>query len=87
MTTKKNVYNGLIGFYLHTILDGAIEKQGHVIAMDGDTALVQLYSWIDGSPTIVIPIHKNIIYSSNCKLYSTMEDMQLGYEKELSKTQ
>jgi hypothetical protein len=86
MTTEKKPYDGLVGFYLHTFQEGAIEKQGQIIAMDGDTALVQLYSWIDGSPTIVVPMHKNIVYSDNCKLYATREDMHVGYQKEVEKT-
>ena len=86
MATKKKIaYDGLIGFYLHTYKDKKLEYQGLVIAMDGDTALVQLYSWLDGGPTNVIPLHKTVIYSDYCKLYATMEDMHVSYQKQIEK--
>lgn len=67
---------GLVGMFLHTLNeDGCINWQGHIIAIDGDIALVQLFSWIDGSPTNVEPIPKSLIYSDKCQLYATCDLM------------
>ena len=79
-TPKVAAYNGLIGFYLHTFKDGEIHYQGTVVGLDGDIALVQLFSFLTGYPTNVIPIPKKTIYDE-CKLYASSELMIQEYEK------
>jgi 5-methylcytosine-specific restriction enzyme A len=73
---------GLTGMWLHTFKSGRIDRQGCVVGIDGDIALVQLFSWFDGAPTIVVPISKAMVYSSECRLYATADLMNAAAEKE-----
>jgi hypothetical protein len=79
--SKKNEYP--IGLFLHTRNETkeGIKYQGTVIGMDGDILFIQLFSWIMGEPTIVKTMSKSYIYSENCILYATQEDMLNEYEK------
>ena len=71
----------LVGMCMHTLKDGEVCWQGHILGVDGDVVLVQLYSWMDGGPTSVEVMNKSEIYSERCRLYSTHEDMNIAYEK------
>lgn len=63
----------LSGLFLHTWKDGGLRWQGHIIAVDGDVCLVQLYSWMFGDPTEIVKIRKDVIYSDEVTLYATEE--------------
>lgn len=68
----------LAGLYVHIRNEnGCIEQQGHVLGVDGDIALVQLFSWIDGEPTQVVSFQKAFLYSERCTLYQ-FEDVWVG---------
>lgn len=71
----------LDGLYLHTFKDGDICYQGRIVACDGDTALVELFSWITGEATHIEPMAKAFIYSAACKLYASAEQMNDAAEK------
>lgn len=73
--------NGLLGLCVHTFKGGQINWQGKIIGFDGDFALVQLFSWLDGGATNVEPIHRTRIYSSECRLYATESLMNRAAEK------
>ena len=45
---------GLPGMYLHKMKDGKINMQGQVLFVCGDWAMVQLYSFLDGSDTYCV---------------------------------
>jgi hypothetical protein len=70
---------GLVGMWLHTFADEEIDWQGRVVGMDGDIALVQLFSWLDGQPTKIEPIPKSVIYSDDCNLYADSDAMNTAY--------
>lgn len=71
------------GLWLHTLdRDGGIYWQGCVLSIDGETALVQLFSWLTGEPTNVATIPKSELYdSAKTTLYGDREQMLSGYEK------
>ena len=71
---------GLEGMYLVTLKEqasefGLVQYQGRIVTVDGDTCLVQRFSFMDGRPTDVIPIPKSTIYDqSKCRLFSQWEE-------------
>jgi len=70
-----------VGLFLHTFEeDGSVNYQGRIIGVEGDSMLVQLFSWIDGRPTNVVPMERSFIYSPSCRLYATNADMLAAYE-------
>jgi 5-methylcytosine-specific restriction protein A len=71
----------LVGMWLHTFKEGRLRYQGTIIAVDGEIALVQLFSWFWGEPTDIEAMPKSFIYSDDCKLYATNEDMLFAYKK------
>ena len=70
----------LSGMFLHTMKDGKIRLQGHIIAVDGDICLVQLYSWMFGEPTNIEKMRKEYIYSDEVVLYANQEDWRHAAE-------
>lgn len=78
----RRAYTGLIGMFVHTFKDGEIEGQGEIIAMDGETALVQWFEWLCGGPIFVGPLAKSEIYA-NCKLYANAKLMNRAYDEEI----
>lgn len=78
-TTTETHNGGLVGMWLHTFSEGKIDWQGHIVGMDGDIALVQLFSWLDGRPTKIEPITKSVIYSEDCTLYADGDAMSAAY--------
>lgn len=72
---------GLTGMYLHTLnSDREIEWQGRIIGKQDDDWLVQLFSYLDGSPSNVVVIsnerlrdHRQVV------LYRSSRDMRIGY--------
>jgi hypothetical protein len=73
----------LHGMWLHTLEDGGrITWQGEIVGVDGDVCLVQLYSWIMGEPTRVVPMPKAKMYDEGAvRLYATNEDMLEAYAR------
>ncbi len=65
---------GPAGLYLHTLKGGEIDRQGLVIAIDGDVVLVQLFSWLDGRATQVTPMTRAVVYSDACILYADRDE-------------
>jgi len=63
----------LVGMFFHTFKDGEIHYQAHVLSVDGDTVLAQMFSWLTGYPTNVQAFPKSLLYSSDCKLYPEIE--------------
>lgn len=77
----------LVGMFLHTFHeDGQMNYQGHIIAVDGEKVLVQLFEWGFGEPTNIEAMPKSFIYSNNCKLYATQEDWLFAYKKYYERT-
>lgn len=76
-------FDSLVGIFLHTLDEnGEINWQGQIIGMDGDMALVQLFSWWSGKPTNVVSIAKSVLYSENqCRLYATRDLWGAAAEK------
>lgn len=78
--------SGLIGMFLHAFDDDeTIRYQGQIIGLDGDSLLVQLFSWFDGCPTIVKPMERPFIYSDKVKLYADQELFHYGYQNYCAK--
>ena len=53
--------HGLVGLFFHTFVDNDKKRrqfhwQGQIRSVDEDTALVQLFSWVDGRPTAIKPM-------------------------------
>jgi hypothetical protein len=70
----KNPTSLLVGMFLHTLKEGKISFQGHVIKADKETAMVQLFSWMSGDPTNVVPMRVADLHDPDqCKLYATKE--------------
>lgn len=63
----------LVGMYFHTYKDGRIQFQAQVFAVDGETVLAQMFSWMTGDPTNVMPFEKSFLYSDACKLFADAE--------------
>lgn len=73
--------SSLVGMWLHTLDNGVINWQGRIIGLDGEIALVQLFSWMDGSASKVEPIPKSVLYSEGCTLYADGEAMKAAYDE------
>lgn len=74
--------SGLLHMFVHILENGKIEQQGHVIGLDADMAFVELFSWLDGYPTVVKAIPRNTLLSDNARLYSAADLMISAYERE-----
>lgn len=79
----KPVLSGLVGMFLWTLhARGTPNLQGTVVSVDGDVALVQLFSWLDGRPTQVEAIAKSqLLDSSMCRLFATNQNMLDEYDR------
>ena len=78
----------LVGMYFHTLADdGSINFQAHVLGLDGDVVLAQMFSWLTGDPTNVQTFEKAYLYSDRCKLYATQEAWNLAAEKASRRSQ
>ena len=56
--------------------DGDVEWQGQILSVSSDCYNVQLYSWIDGSPTDVRTLGKDV----EVVFYDTNEEMREARE-------
>lgn len=88
MTPDRSVPTGLVGLFLHTWSeDGVLEYQGHIVGLDGDVVLVELFSWLDGCPTVVKPFAKEYVLSARVTLYVDAEMMHEGWQKNCRRLQ
>ena len=75
---------GLVEMLIHTLKNGSIHNQGKIIGTDADVCIVQRYSWLTGCPMDVIAISKADIFNQEkCRMYSTEDDMNYAYEREM----
>lgn len=65
--TKRQI-NTAVGLF---VLELTTCKQGQVVGADGDTVLVQLFSWLSGNPTNIVGVPKTDLYSDRYRLYAT----------------
>lgn len=77
---------GLVGMFGHTYVPSEtgpnLKYQFFVIRRVSETRFaVQLFSWIDGSPTEVEVWTEDYLCGSDVKLYATKEDWLYAYEK------
>jgi len=72
-TQKQPAPQGMVGLWLHTLEpDNEVKNQGTVVGEDGEFALVQLFSWVDGRPTSIMPLKKSELYDSRkCRLFAS----------------
>lgn len=75
-----NRINGLIGLFVHTFKDGRVCYQGQIISTHGEFALVQLFEWLAGEPSIVKAIPICHILSSDAILYTNADQMNANYQ-------
>ena len=83
----KSNAGSLVGMWLHTFNpDGSINRQGQIKQNDGEIVMVQLYSWLDGSPTNM-EAHKvdDVLNKEKTVLYSTNREMIIGNLKHKSR--
>jgi hypothetical protein len=78
--------NGLVGLFIHKFEDGKIIEQGRIIGLDQHFVLVELHSWLDGSPTCVVAWTRKEIYSDQCRLYGGPDSWNEAVEKEARET-
>lgn len=72
----------LVGMYLHTFDDqGWLQLQGHILAVDGEVVLAQLFEWMMGEATQIEKFEKSFIYSKQCALYPDDETWRSEYGK------
>jgi hypothetical protein len=86
---------GLVGMFLWTLVEDKeiikqrgsvppgmrVRYQGCIVGLHGDVALVQLFSFLDGTPTHVIPIAVSDVLSGRCVLFANNEAMLTAAEK------
>lgn len=73
--------SALEGLWLHTLKDGKIQLQGHIIGVVGETCLVQLFEWWDGRPTRVQKIDTTVILGPSVALYASDVQMREAYDR------
>lgn len=80
--------NGIVGLYLHAKsfrdeeLTSDYHYQGRIIGIVNNFALIQTFSWLDGTDDIIISYPLDILLApKNAKFYLTAEDMKSFYEK------
>jgi hypothetical protein len=80
--SRSDARHALTGMYFHTFTEsGRIEYQAQVVAVDGETVLAQMYSWLFGERTEIRPFEKSFIYSGRCKLYADAEVWRFAAEQ------
>jgi hypothetical protein len=81
--TKHAPGNGLLGLFGHTLNeDGEVIWQFQVVRRaSNDAYIVQLYSWLDGSPTQVTVLGHDDLLSERCRLYLSAKQMHEAYDQ------
>lgn len=90
--TRKKQPKGLEGFFGHTFEDDdgvrAVQYQFTILRrVDADRWAVQLFSFLDGDPTIVKVFSEAYLLGNDCELYATKEDWHWAYEKRTKQEQ
>lgn len=64
---------GIVGKFIHTVReDGFLSYQGQIIDIDGETVIVQWFSYLSGDPTDIETLDKDFLYDrSKCRIYAT----------------
>lgn len=73
----------LRGRFGHSIVDGQIFWQFQVKGAVGDSYALQLYSWLDGCPTIIQMVKTTDLLGSGFRLYATERDWLRTAEDEM----
>lgn len=73
--------NGLVGLFGHRLDDdGAVHNQFQIRGMSGeDTCVIQLFSFLDGSPTNVELVDVAELRTDRYRLYATEDQLNLAY--------
>ncbi len=74
--------SGFDGLFVHTYKDGKIHNQGQIIGKDDGLYALQLFSFLDGRPTIVRFITQDFLVNE-CKVYSTEDEWKNAYTLEM----
>jgi hypothetical protein len=67
----------LIGRFVHVIVDRKVDRQGAIIGQTGEYIVVAWFSWIDGTPTSVEPLH---LGAMSLRIYRSSDEMRKAYE-------
>jgi hypothetical protein len=79
MTNTESDHTGLVGHFFHSVVDGEVNWQGHIVANpSSDWYIVELFSWMDGCPTVRRLIR--IEEMRDWLFYRDSEDMGHSYE-------
>lgn len=71
----------LVGMYFHSRAGAEIVWQGVVVGYDGnDQIIVQLFSWVDGGPTVKRRVWRNTIVREAWSLFDSRDEMMAAYE-------
>lgn len=93
MNTLDGTEHPLVERFFHYVVDGKIQNQGMITAVfdstyeHGSLVLLQLFSWIDGSPTEMMLVRITDLVRAYAdktpvfNLYQTEDDMKLAYLK------
>ncbi len=57
-------------WFVHILEDGKLKYQGQIKAFMDDKMFVQLFSFMDGRPTIIRPFDKDLLKSDKIRIYS-----------------
>ena len=75
--------SGLENLYIHILKDGKIHNQGIIVGCVDEMALIQRFSFLDGSQTDVVTLPKLTVMDGNkCKLYANRDAMIRYWLKE-----
>lgn len=74
--------SGFDGLFVHTYKNGKIHNQGQIIGKDEGLYAVQLFSFMDGRPTIVRFIAQDFLLNE-CRVYSTEDEWKNAYTLEM----
>lgn len=87
MAMKKK-QDGIVGYFLHTFHEnGDINWQGRILGREGDSYIVQLYSWMSGFETNCVLIHRDVVADhTKCRLYAGNEEWVFYGEQENKKS-
>ena len=77
------ISRSVVGHPVHIMKNGKINKQGEIVsASENNRYMVQLFSWIDGRPTIMEEIEKDdnmIIFANYEEFYRACKNPDISY--------
>lgn len=84
MTPKTSNKDGVVGMFCHILKDGKLHNQGQIDSIQGEYALIQRFSWLDGLPTDILQFPMDrLMNPEECRLYATNDDLILGWLQDL----